>query len=291
MRRIFILERTQKDGLDVTAWMDWFLGCLGRAIDGADTTLGAVLVKARFWDRVRGVPLNERQTLVLNRLLDGFDGKLTTSKYARLTKSSPDTALRDITALVDRGILVRSRPVAGARAMTSRRAEGIPCRQPVASLACSSRARRRSSVSCRMFRSAEARSRPAAASATSASAFSRGASAAWQRATSEPTATGEAPVSATQNVASSSHRCSASPAGAVSGRLSGCGPAVPTRAVPLVERVAEKDGDRPVALEVRYQHVERGLHELRLALEGLRSELAQLGKQDHLPVRAAEPPR
>ena len=49
MRRIFILERTQKDGLDVTAWMDWFLGCLGRAIDGADTTLGAVLVKARFW--------------------------------------------------------------------------------------------------------------------------------------------------------------------------------------------------------------------------------------------------
>ena len=103
-----ILEQTQKDGLDITAWMDWFLGCLGRAIDGADTTLGAVLVKARFWDSVRGVPLNERQTLVLNRLLDGFDGKLTTSKYARLTKSSPDTALRDITTLVERGILVRS---------------------------------------------------------------------------------------------------------------------------------------------------------------------------------------
>lgn len=90
-----------------TAWMDWFLGCLGRAIDGAEAIVGAVLVKARFWERVRGVPLNERQMLVLNRLLDGFEGKLTTSKYARLTKSSQDTALRDILFLVERGILVR----------------------------------------------------------------------------------------------------------------------------------------------------------------------------------------
>ena len=103
-----ILEQTQKDGLDVTPWMEWFLGCLGRAIDGADTILGAVLIKARFWERVRGVPLNERQTLVINRLLDGFEGKLTTSKYARLTKSSQDTALRDIIPLVERGILIRS---------------------------------------------------------------------------------------------------------------------------------------------------------------------------------------
>jgi Fic family protein len=107
-----ILERTQKDGLDITPWMDWFLGCLGRATDGAETILGAVLVKARFWERLRGVPLSERQTLVLNRLLDGFEGKLTTSKYAKLTKSSPDTALRDIMLLVERGILVR-RPEGG----------------------------------------------------------------------------------------------------------------------------------------------------------------------------------
>jgi Fic family protein len=103
-----ILEQTQKDGLDITPWMEWFLGCLGRAIDGAQTVLGTVLVKARFWERVRDVPLNERQTLALNRLLDGFEGKLTTSKYAKLTKSSQDTALRDIMLLVERGILIRS---------------------------------------------------------------------------------------------------------------------------------------------------------------------------------------
>ncbi len=102
------LESTQRDGLDITPWMEWFLGCLGRAIDGADAILGAVLVKARFWDRIRGVSLNERQTLVLNRLLDGLEGKLTTSKYAKLTKSSQDTALRDIIPLLERGILVRS---------------------------------------------------------------------------------------------------------------------------------------------------------------------------------------
>ena len=102
-----ILERTQKHGLDITPWMEWFLGCLSRAIDGAETILGAVLVKARFWESIREVPLNERQTLVLNRLLDGFEGKLTTSKYATLTKGSQDTALRDIIPLVERGILIR----------------------------------------------------------------------------------------------------------------------------------------------------------------------------------------
>lgn len=102
-----ILERTQKGTMDITPWMDWFLGCLGRAIDGAQTILGTVLAKAHFWESVRGVSLNERQTLVLTRLLDGFEGKLTTSKYAKLTKSSQDTALRDILPLVERGILVR----------------------------------------------------------------------------------------------------------------------------------------------------------------------------------------
>jgi len=102
-----ILEETQKGTMDVTAWMDWFLGCLGRAIDGAQTILGAVLAKARFWESVQGSALNERQTLVLNRLLDGFEGKLTTSKYAKLAKCSQDTALRDILPLVERGVLVR----------------------------------------------------------------------------------------------------------------------------------------------------------------------------------------
>ena len=103
-----ILEATQKGTLDVTPWMDWFLGCLGRAIDGAQTTLAAVLTKARFWESVVGVAINGRQRLVLNRLLDGFEGKLTTSKYAKLAKCSQDTALRDILPLVERGILVRN---------------------------------------------------------------------------------------------------------------------------------------------------------------------------------------
>jgi Fic family protein len=88
--------------------MEWFLGCLGRAIDGAQATLSAVLTKAHFWESVAGIALNERQRLVMNRLLDGFEGKLTTSKCAKLAKCSPDTALRDILPLVERGILVRN---------------------------------------------------------------------------------------------------------------------------------------------------------------------------------------
>jgi Fic family protein len=103
-----ILEETQTGTMDITPWMDWFLGCLGRAIDGAQTTLSRVLAKARFWERVQGIPLNDRQRLVLNRLLDGFEGKLTTSKYAKLAKCSQDTALRDILPLVERRILVRN---------------------------------------------------------------------------------------------------------------------------------------------------------------------------------------
>jgi Fic family protein len=103
-----ILERTQKGTLDITPWMEWFLGCLGRAIDGAQTILSAVLAKARFWECIQGISINERQRLVLNRLLDGFEGKITTSKYAKLAKCSQDTALRDILPLVERGILVRN---------------------------------------------------------------------------------------------------------------------------------------------------------------------------------------
>jgi Fic family protein len=103
-----LLEQTQKGTMDVTAWMEWFLGCLGRAIDGAQSVLGAVLAKSRFWESVQGVDLNPRQRLILSKLLDGFEGKLTTSKYATLTKSSQDTALRDILHLVERGILARN---------------------------------------------------------------------------------------------------------------------------------------------------------------------------------------
>jgi Fic family protein len=103
-----ILEETQKGTMDITPWMEWFLGCLGRAIDGARTTLSATLAKARFWEAIAGVAINDRQRLVLNRLLNGFEGNLTTSKYAKIAKCSQDTALRDILTLAERGILVRS---------------------------------------------------------------------------------------------------------------------------------------------------------------------------------------
>jgi Fic family protein len=102
-----VLEATQKGDLDITAWLEWFLECLDRAIEGAEQTLAGVIHKARFWERFKDHPLNERQRKVINRLLDGFEGKLTSSKWAALTKSSPDTALRDINDLINRGILVR----------------------------------------------------------------------------------------------------------------------------------------------------------------------------------------
>jgi Fic family protein len=104
-----VLESTQNGTLDITSWLDWFLGCLGHAIEGAQTTLATVLTKAHFWDEVGSATVNERQRLLLNLLLEGFEGKLTTSKWAKMAKCSPDTALRDIQALVDRGILVRGR--------------------------------------------------------------------------------------------------------------------------------------------------------------------------------------
>jgi Fic family protein len=100
-----ILEQTQKASLDVTPWMDWFLGCLGRAFDGTETTLAAVLHKARFWESHAQIPFNGRQREIVNRLLDGFEGNLTTVKWAKLTKTSHDTALRDIQDLIERGIL------------------------------------------------------------------------------------------------------------------------------------------------------------------------------------------
>jgi Fic family protein len=100
-----ILEKTQKGTLDVTPWMEWFLACLGRALDATEVTLGAVLRKARFWEKHARVQLNDRQRDVINLLLDGFAGKLTTTKWAKLEKCSHDTALRDIQALIEQGLL------------------------------------------------------------------------------------------------------------------------------------------------------------------------------------------
>jgi Fic family protein len=103
-----ILEQTQRGTLHVTPWLEWFLLCLTRAIENARGMLTDVMAKGRAWEKLRQVPLNDRQRLVINRLLDGFEGKLTTSKWAALTRSSHDTALRDIQQLVDCGVLVRN---------------------------------------------------------------------------------------------------------------------------------------------------------------------------------------
>jgi Fic family protein len=99
------LEHTQKGACDITAWQEWFLSCLLRAIEGSHDTLGTVLTKARFWERFAKEPLNDRQIKVLNRVLDGFEGKLTSSKWAKLAKCSQDTAYRDILDLIERGAL------------------------------------------------------------------------------------------------------------------------------------------------------------------------------------------
>ena len=104
------LAAPQKGQLDVTPWLSWFLGCLLRAVQGADETLAGVLGKAQFWQRWAGTPMNQRQTQVLNRVLDGMDGmdgKLTNAKWASIGKCSADTALRDINDLLARGVLRR----------------------------------------------------------------------------------------------------------------------------------------------------------------------------------------
>jgi hypothetical protein len=104
-----MLEQTQKGGLDVTPWLGWSLDCLDRAFDGAEQSLAAILAKARFWDAHVGFAFNDRQRAMINRLLDGFVGKLTSSKWAAIAKCSQDTALRDIDDLVRRGVLVREK--------------------------------------------------------------------------------------------------------------------------------------------------------------------------------------
>jgi len=102
------LECQQRSSLDITPWLDWFLACLARAIDGAEEILAEVLFKSEFWKRVNLHPPNERQRKVLNRMMDGFEGHLNTSRYAKLAKCSTDTALRDIKELLARSILMKN---------------------------------------------------------------------------------------------------------------------------------------------------------------------------------------
>ncbi len=116
-----ILEASQRGGMDITLWLEWFLECLRRAVDGAEINLASILRKARLWEQVNQEPVNERQRAVINRLLDGFEGKLSSSKYAKLAKCSADTALRDIKVLLDRGILVQEE--GGGRSTSYRLAE------------------------------------------------------------------------------------------------------------------------------------------------------------------------
>jgi len=118
-----ILERTQRGSMDVTDWLAWFLNALHRAVDQAQQSLDAVLVKARFWQHWATTPLNERQVKLLNRVLDGFEGRLTSSKWAAIARCSPDTALRDITDLLARCVLRKT--AAGGRS-TSYELKDLP---------------------------------------------------------------------------------------------------------------------------------------------------------------------
>ncbi len=102
-----ILEVTQRGNLDITKWLLWFLNCLMDALKSTESVLAKVIVKAEFWNKHSKTIINERQKLLLIRLLDGFDGKLTTSKWAKIAKSSSDTALRDIQDLINKNILLK----------------------------------------------------------------------------------------------------------------------------------------------------------------------------------------
>ena len=103
-----ILEQTQKGDLNITQWLLWFFGCLENAIKRASATVERTLQKAAYWDKFRQTDVNERQRKVLNRLWDGFEGKLTTSKWAKICSCSQDTALRDINDLISKGMLRNS---------------------------------------------------------------------------------------------------------------------------------------------------------------------------------------
>ncbi len=102
------LERQQKSSVNITSWLSWFLNCFSRAVDSAEDTLSSVLFKAELWNRINPDPVNERQRLIINRMLDNFKGHMTTSKYAKCVKCSSDTALRDMRELVARNILIQN---------------------------------------------------------------------------------------------------------------------------------------------------------------------------------------
>ncbi len=103
-----MLETAQKGNLDITRWLEWFLACLGRAIESADKTLEKVLHKEKIWQKLNHRSINERQRKIINYLLGDFQGNLTTSKYAKIAKCSQDTALRDIQGLIEYGVMIKN---------------------------------------------------------------------------------------------------------------------------------------------------------------------------------------
>ena len=107
-----ILEKTQRNGIDITDWLEWFLTCLDRALGTTESTLAGVFQKARFWESYPAGAINERQRIMINKLFDGFEGKLTSSKWAKITKCSQDTAHRDILDLLEKDVLIKH-PVGG----------------------------------------------------------------------------------------------------------------------------------------------------------------------------------
>ena len=120
----FQLESTQRGSLDITSWLVWFLDCLDHAIEASDSLLASVLRKARIWQGINAQPVNARQRLVINRMLEhDWKGHLNTTKYARLAKCSQDTALRDIKELLDRGVLAKN--PSGGRSTSYRLAEPV----------------------------------------------------------------------------------------------------------------------------------------------------------------------
>jgi Fic family protein len=112
------LEKTQKGSLDITSWLMWFLECLNGALSNAEEKLSGVLVKSKFWEVNSHAIWNERQRIMVNKLLDGFEGKLNSSRWAKIAKCSSDTALRDIQGLIDQGILEKE--PAGGRSTSYR---------------------------------------------------------------------------------------------------------------------------------------------------------------------------
>ena len=103
-----VLEKTQRGNGDITEWLLWFLRCFEQALDATENTVATVMRKVEFWEHYRNVTFNERQRKMLNLLFDNFFGKLTSSKWAKITKCSSDTALNDIKDLIGKGILTKT---------------------------------------------------------------------------------------------------------------------------------------------------------------------------------------